>query len=215
MRDGGPARRSVPTVMAGVLLALGAVSEAPAGEWEQIRESYEGALKTYEKRISDIDARERGIADPVQRADKITRDKITSVRTTLKSGGKGKSLADAAEKASGDSASLADLSRDQAEYLDSIRSDWGADGAERKKLRDAMSAVQKNLERANANMNKASKAPAGLSAADVMEKATRIDATVTEAGDRLRARWQLEQAARERETKQREREAAERARGGK
>jgi len=35
---------------------------------------------------------------------------------------------------------------------------------------------------------------------------------VTEAGDRLRARWQLEQAARERETKQREREAGERAR---
>jgi hypothetical protein len=35
---------------------------------------------------------------------------------------------------------------------------------------------------------------------------------MTEAGDRLRARWQLEQAAREREAKQREREAAERAR---
>jgi len=215
MYDGGPARRSVPTLMAGVLLALGAVSDAAAGEWEQTRESYEGALKTYEKRIADIEARERGIADPLQRADKITRDKITSVRTTLKGGGKGKSLADAADKASGDTNSLADLSRDQGEYLDSVRSDWSADGADRKKFRDAMSAVQKNLERANANLNKASKAPAGLSAAEAMDRAARIDATVTEAGDRLRARWQLEQAARERETKQREREAAERARGGK
>ena len=48
---------------------------------------------------------------------------------------------------------------------------------------------------------------------DVLEKATRIEAAVREAGERLRARWQLEQAARERERQQREREAAERARG--
>src|SRR5438270_3875167 len=92
MHHGGPARRSLPTLTAGLLLTLSAVSDAPAGEWEQIRESYDNALKTYE---------------------------------------------------------------------------------------------------------------------------TRIDAAVTEAGDRLRARWQLEQATREREAKQREREAAERARGGK
>ena len=62
-----------------------------------------------------------------------------------------------------------------------------------------MAAVQKNLERANANMVKAAKAATSSSAqsSDVLEKATRIDAAVTEAGDRFRARWQLEQAARE------------------
>ena len=217
MHHGGPARRSLPTLTAGLLLTLSAVSDAPAGEWEQIRESYDNALKTYEKRIGEIEAKERGIPDPQQRADKITRDKITSVRISLKGGGKGKSLADAAEKASGDAKALPDLSREQGEYLDVVTNEWGAQGAERKKLRDAMAAVQKNLERANANMVKAAKAATSSSAqsSDVLEKATRIDAAVTEAGDRLRARWQLEQATREREAKQREREAAERARGGK
>ena len=217
MHHGGPARRSLPTLTAGLLLTLSAVSDAPAGEWEQIRESYDNALKTYEKRIGEIEAKERGIPDPQQRADKITRDKITSVRISLKGGGKGKSLADAAEKASGDVKALPDLSREQGEYLDVVTNEWGAQGAERKKLRDAMAAVQKNLERANANLTKAAKAAtsSGANSSDVLEKATRIDAAVTEAGDRLRARWQLEQATREREAKQREREAAERARGGK
>jgi len=217
MHHGGPARRFLPTLTAGLLLALSAVSDAPAGEWEQIRESYENALKTYDKRIGEIEAKERGIPDPQQRADKITRDKVTSVRTSLKGGGKGKSLADAAEKASGDAKALPDLSREQGEYLDVVTNEWGAQGAERKKHRDAMAAVQKNLDRANANMAKAAKAAtsSGAQSSDALEKATRIDAAVTEAGDRLRARWQLEQAARERETKQREREAAERARGGK
>ena len=217
MHHGGPARRSLPTLTAGLLLTLSAVSDAPAGEWEQIRESYDNALKTYEKRIGEIEAKERGIPDPQQRADKITRDKITSVRISLKGGGKGKSLADAAEQASGDANALPDLSREQGEYLDVVTNEWGAQGAERKKLRDAMAAVQKNLERANANMVKAAKAAtsSGANSSDVLEKATRIDAAVTEAGDRLRARWQLEQATREREAKQREREAAERARGGK
>ena len=88
-----------------------------------------------------------------------------------------------------------------------------AEGAERKKLREAMATVQKNFERANANLTKAAKATAGLKPSDVLEKAAAIEAMVTEAGERLRARWQLEQATRERETKQREREAAERARG--
>ena len=217
MHHGGPARRCLPTLTAGLLLTLSAVSDAPAGEWEQIRESYDNALRTYEKRIGEIEAKERGIPDQQQRADKITRDKITSVRTSLKVGGKGKSLADAAEKASGDAKALPDLSREQGEYLDVVTNEWGGQGAERKKHRDAMAAVQKNLERANANMVKAAKAATSSSAqsSDVLEKATRIDAAVTEAGDRFRARWQLEQAAREREAKQREREAAERARGGK
>ena len=214
MHHGGPATRCLLTLMAGLLLALSAASDALAGEWEKIRESYDNALRTYDKRIGEIEAKERGVSDQQQRADKITRDKITSVRTSLKGGGKGKSLADAAEKASGDAKALADLSREQGEYLDVVTSEWGAEGAERKKLREAMATAQKNLERANTNLSKAAKATtAGVSSSDALEKATRIEVAVTEAGARLRARWQLEQAARERESKQREREAAERARG--
>ncbi len=216
MHHGGPARRCFPTWVAGLLLALSAVSDAPAGEWEKLRESYDTALRTHEKRIGEIEAKERGVQDQQQRADKITRDRISSIRVSLKGGGKGKNLADAAQKASGDARALADLSREQGEYLDAVTNEWGAEGAERKKLREAVATVQKkNLERANANLSRAAKATtAAAQPSDVLEKAAaRIEAAVTEAGDRLRARWQLEQAARERETKQREREAAERARG--
>lgn len=212
MHCDGPARRSLPTLAAGLVLALSAVSGATAGEWEQISESYGNALKANEKRIAEITAKERGVTDQ-QRADKITRDRIASVRTSLRSSGKARNLADAAEKASAeDAVALADLSREQGEYLGVIGSEWGAEGAERKKLREAMATAQKNLERANANLTKAARTEAGPSASEALEKAARIDAVVTEAGDRLRARWQLEQAARERETKQREREAGERAR---
>jgi hypothetical protein len=212
MHCDGPTRRSLPTVMAGLVLALSAVSGATAGEWEKLRESYGNALKANEKRIGEITAKERSVPEQ-QRADKITRDKIASVRTSLKNSGKAKSLADAAEKASAEgAAALTDLSREQGEYLAVIGGDWGAEGAERKKLREAMATAQKNLERANASLAKAARTDAGRSAPEVLEKAARIDATVTEAGDRLRARWQNEQAARERETKQREREAGERAR---
>jgi hypothetical protein len=214
MHHGGPARRCLLTLMAGLLLALSAVSDAPAGEWEKIRESYDNALRTYEKRIGEIEAKERGVPDQEQRADKITRDKVASIRGSLKGGGKGKSLADAAEKASGDARALTDLSREQGEYLDVVTSEWRAEGAERKKLREAMATAQKNLERVNANLARAAKATtAGEKPSDLLEKTARIEAAVSEASERLKARWQLDQAARERESKQREREAAERARG--
>ena len=36
--------------------------------------------------------------------------------------------------------------------------------------------------------------PQGVKPSDVLEKTARIEAAVTEAGERLRARWQLEQA---------------------
>lgn len=209
----GPAKRSLITLTAGVLLGLGAASEGLASEWDKLRESYDSALRTHEKRIGEIESKERGIADPERRAEKITRDRVASVRTSLKGSGKAKSLADAAEKATRDPGALADLSREQGEYLDVVRNEWGPEGAERKKLRDAMATVQKNFERVNANLTKAAKATAGLKPADVLEKAAAIEAMVTEAGDRIRAQWQLEQAAREREAKHREREAAERARG--
>ena len=177
------------------------------------RGNYENALKAKEKRIQEIEAKERGIPDPQQRAEKITRDKIAAARAALKGGGTGKSLAEAAEKVSGDPKALADLSREQSNYLDTATADWGAEGPERKRMRDATAATQKNIERVNASLIPAAKPLAGLQASDSLETAARIEAAVNEAGDRLRARWQLEQAARERETKQREREAAERARG--
>ena len=212
MHGDGPARRSLPTLVVGLVLALSAVSDAKADEFEPVRESYSNALKANEKRIGEITAKERSVPEQ-QRAEKITRDKIASVRTSLKTSGKAKSLADAAEKAPAqDAAALADLSTEQGEYLPVIGSEWSGEGAERKKLREAMATAQKNLERANASLTKAARTDVGGRAAEALDKAARIDAVVTEAGARLRARWQLEQAARERETKQREREAGERAR---
>ncbi len=213
MHHGSRARRYRLTLAGGLLLPLLVVSDAVPGEWETIRDNYESALKTNEKRIQEIEAKERGVADQQQRADKITRDRVTSIRASLKGGGTGKSLAEAADKASGDPRAMADLSRQQSKYLDVATSDWGAEGAERKRLREATTTTQKNLERINANLTRAARATASVQPSEALEKAARIEAAVTEAGDRLRARWQLEHAARERETKQREREAAERARG--
>ena len=216
MHRGSPVTRRLPILVGSFALTLGAVSDVPAQDWAKLREGYEGALKANEKRIGDIEARERGISDPRERAEKITRDKISSTRVSLRSAGRGKGLADAAEKASGDKRLPADLVKDQSTYLDVVTNEWGGDGAERKKLREAMAASQKNLERANASLSKAAETARALAQpSDVLEKAVRIDAAVTEAGDRLRARWQLEQAARERDAKQREREAAERARSSK
>jgi hypothetical protein len=212
MHHGGFATQCLYAVIGGLLLALIAVSVAVAGEWDSIRESYDNALRANEKRIKEIEAKESGIPDPQQRADKITSDKAGSARTSVKGSGKGRSLVQAADRASGDASALPDLYREQSEYLTVVTSEWGAEGAERKKLREALAGSQKNLERANASLANATKATEGVVPSDVLEKAAQIEATVNEAAERLRARWQLEQAAREREAKQREREAAERAR---
>ena len=200
--------------MAACLLALLGSSDAPASEWDAIRESYTNALRTHEKRIEEIEAKERGVPDREQRAAKITRDKAASMRTSLKGAGKGKSLAEAAEKASGDPRALADLYREQGEHLAVVTTEWGSDGPERKKLRDATATLQKNIDRIEANLARSSKAAAAtdLKRWEALDKAAQIETAVTEAGDRLRARWQLEQATREREARQREREAGERAR---
>jgi len=212
MHQGGSARQCLSAVIGGLLLTLIAISIAVAGEWENLRESYDNALRANEKRIKEIEAKESGIPDPQQRADKITSDKVGSARTSLKGSGKGRSLVQAADRASGDASALPDLYREQSEYLNVVTSEWGAEGAERKKLREALAISQKNLERANASLANAAKATEGVVPSDVLEKAAQIEATVNEAAERLRARWQLEQAAREREAKQRERDAAERAR---
>lgn len=208
----GSAARFLAALAVGALVALIGGSDARAGEWEAIRESYGNALKANDKRIQEIEAKERGISDQQQRAEKITRDKIAASRAALKGGDKGRSLAEAAEKASGDARALSDLSREQSKYLDAATSDWGADGLERKRLRDNAAAAQKNLERVSADLARAANALESARSTEAFEKAARIEASVNEAADRLRAKWQLDQAARERDTKQREREAAERAR---
>jgi hypothetical protein len=213
MHDDSSARRCLCAVIGGLLLALMPISVVGAGERENIRESYDNALKANEKRIKEIEAKESAIADAQQRADKITSDKVGSARASLKGSGKGRGLVQAADGASGDPSALPDLYREQSEYLNVVTSEWGAEGPERKKLREALTTSQKNLERASASLANAAKAAdAVVAPSDVLEKAAQIEATVNDAAERLRARWQLEQAAREREAKQREREAAERAR---
>jgi len=194
------------------VLPLGGLSHAVSDELDVIRSNYESTLKANEKRIQEIEARERGMADPQQRAEKITQDKVAALRNSLKGDRTGRVLADAADKAANDPSAMADLSRESSKYLNVALSDWGAEGAERKRLREAMAAAQKNIESINTNLTRAAGATATVPAVHALEKAARIEAAMNEAADRLQARWQREQAAREREAKQREREAAERAR---
>jgi hypothetical protein len=211
MHHGGTGRRWLRTLGACLLLALIAAPDGFAGEWESMRESYDNKLRTYAKRIAEIEARERG-ADQEKRADKITRDRITGIKGSLKGGGKARSLAEAAEKASGDARSLIDVSREQGEYLDIVISEWGTEGTERKKLRESIPTLQKNLESTNANLARAIEdaetTTTRVPRSGVLEKVGRI-----EAAEKERARWLREQAALERERQQRERNAAERERG--
>jgi hypothetical protein len=198
------------------LLSLLAVPAARAGEWEDMRDSYDSKLRAHAKRIAELEARERGVpADEEKRADKITRDRITGIRASLQGGGKAKSLADTVERAPGDARVLVDVHREQREFLDIVKHEWGAEGAERRKLREALAISEKNLDRSNADLALATEVAEAmrLQQADALEKVARIEAETAAAGDRLKARWQREQAAREREREQREREAAERARG--
>src|SRR5215475_14768404 len=137
----GSAVRFLTALAVGALVAQIGGSDARAGEWEAIRDSYGNALKANEKRVQEIEAKERGISDQQQRAEKITRDKIAASRAALKGGDRGRSLAEAAEKASGDPGALSDLSREQSRYVNVSTSDWGADGPERKRLRDNAAAT--------------------------------------------------------------------------
>lgn len=213
MHHGGTGRRCLRTLCACLLLSLIAVPDGLAGEWENMRESYDNKLRAHAKRIAEIEARERGVpADQEKRAAKVTRDRITGIKGSLKGGGKARNLADTAERASGDARALIDVYREQGEYLDIVMSEWRTEGAERRKLRESIATLQKNLERANANLARAIEVAETTTMrvpqSRVLEKLARIEAEAKE-----RARWRLEQATRERERQQREREAAERERG--
>jgi hypothetical protein len=211
MHHGGTGRRWLRPLGACLLLSLIAAPDGLAGEWENMRESYDNKLKAHAKRIAEIEARERG-ADQEKRADKITRDRITGIKGSLKGGGKARSLAETAEKASGDARSLTDMYREQGEYLGLVISEWGTEGTERKKLRESIPTLQKNLESVNANLARAIEdaetTATRVPRSGVLEKVARI-----EAAEKERARWLREQAALERERQQRERGAAERERG--
>ena len=95
--------------------------------------------------------------------------------------------------------------------LDIATSEWKADGVERRKLRESLTTLEKNLTRATASMARALKVAEttamSLPHSGVPEKLARLEETEKE-----RARWLREQAARDRERQQKEREAAERER---
>ncbi len=219
MHHGGTGRRCLGTLVAFLLLSLIPVPDALAGELEKMRESYDNKLRAHEKRITEIEAKGRGVsADPEKRADGITRDRVAEIRASLKGGGgAGKRLAELAEKASGEAKALVDVYKGQSEHLDIVTGEWGAGGAERKKLREAITALQKNLALISTNLAMATEAAGAMTIrveqSGVLEKVARIEAEATEARERLSARWERERAAREREREQREREAGERARG--
>lgn len=124
---------------------------------------------------------------------------------------------ESAERVSSEAKALVDVYERQQELLVAATREWGADGAERRKLRESMATLQKNLEQVKLNLASAIEALEATAArvpeSGVLEKLGRIEAAVSEVGERLRARWQREHLAREREREQREREAGERARG--
>lgn len=213
MRERGTGRRWLHFLMACLLLSLITVPNGLADEWEQMRERYDNTLKAHAKRIAEIEARERGVpADREKRADKITRDRISGIKGSLKGGGKARGLADTVERAPRDARALIDVSREQGEYLDIVMSEWRADGTERRKLRQSIAIVPKTLEHASANLARATEVAEATTRrvpeSGLPEKVGRI-----EAAEKERARWLREQAALERERQQRERSAAERERG--
>jgi hypothetical protein len=133
-------------------------------------------------------------------------------------GGAAKRLTELAEKASRDGKALLDVYRGQSEYLDVVTREWGADGTERKKLREAITAMQKNLALIDTHLGTVAEAAAAMKtgvqqSGGALEKVARIEAGASEARERLSARWERERLMREREREQREREAGERARG--
>lgn len=102
--------------------------------------------------------------------------------------------------------------QERQKILDIATSEWKVDGVERRKLRESLTTLEKNLTRATASMARALKLAEtmamSLPHSGVPEKLARLEEIEKE-----RARWLREQAARDRERQQKEREAAERERG--
>ena len=227
MHHGQPGRR-LGTMMAFLvisLIPLPGSAESPASpeeearlrsEWEAVRENQERTIKDNENRIAEIYAKERAASvDQEQRAAKITQDRLAGVKASLRAGGEGSRLTDTAEKAGSDARALVEMYKAQDEYLGIVTGEWG-EGAERRMLQAASTALRKNIELIHSYLARATEAAGAASTrvrqSAVLEKAARSEATAREAEERLSARWERERAAREREREQREREAGERAR---
>jgi hypothetical protein len=204
MPDRRTARPCLRALMALLLLSSSPVPGALATEWDALRDRQREALRAAAGRIAEIESKERGA--PIDReklADKITRDRIARVRTVLKSGGvrEGKVPGDVGE----------------GQRLGAVTRDWGPNGAERRKLQESRGTLQRNLERVDLNLAAALEAAGAMAArvpqSGVPETLARIEPAVSEAGERLSARWQREHAARERERQERERQLGERERG--
>ena len=195
-----------------LLLSSFAPSTATPGEWDTVRDNYDAALKTYARRIAEIEARERASTDPTKRADKLTRDRIASLDASLKSSPRVRSLAESADRAAADPKALDEVSRLLGEYLDGAGAEWRAEGTERRKGREALAALQKDLERAGTSLDRAIEVAVGakrrVPQSGVPAKIARIEAEA-----KAKATWQQEHAARERERRERERQAGERERG--
>jgi hypothetical protein len=194
-------------------------------ETEKIRANQERAIREAEKRLAEIWAREAGI-DEARRAAKITADRILAAGAALTGAGLpagvaskgetwGQTLARMAAVADRDPGTMAAVYRAQEEYVADAAADW-VDGPDRQKLQEAAALLQKNMEAIKSSLTGTTEAalavPSRLPLAQLLEKATRIEAAAKEATARLSARWERERAAREREREQREREAGERAR---
>ncbi len=227
MHHGQPGRR-LGTMMAFLviwLIPIPGSAGSPASpeeearlrsEWEKVRENQERTIKDNENRIAEIYAKERGASvDQEQRAGKITQDRLAGVKASLRAGGEGSRLADTAEKAGSDARALVEIYKAQVEYLGIVTGEWG-EGAERRTLQAARTALQKNIELIHSYLARVTEAAGAASTrvrqSAVLEKAARSETTAREAEERLSARWERERAAREREREQREREAGERAR---
>ena len=61
MHHGGSRGRCLGSLLIGVLLSLIAAPAALPGEWETMRENYDHTLRANEKRIGEIEAKERGV----------------------------------------------------------------------------------------------------------------------------------------------------------
>lgn len=232
MHHGRTGARRLRTIMVLSLLVLvpgpgstGSSSSAEENaslsrEWEKVRANQERRIRDNQKRLAEIYARASG-PDEATRAERATRDRVATAQASLantstRGGGPGQLLAQTAESAGREGGALAGLYSAQDEYLAHAMGEWES-GAERKKLQTAISLLQRNLERTQAHLAKASEAGEEISMqlgqSGVLDKVAQIETAAKEAGERLSARWELERAARERERQQREREAGERARG--
>lgn len=226
---GRPGRRCLGIMMALLVMSLIPIpgwAASPSSpeeearlkrEWEQVRENQERTIRDNEKRIAEIYGKAQGIsADGERRAEKITQDRVAGVKASLKGGSKGKGLAQTAEKAGSEARTLVEMYKAQDEYLGFVTREW-AEGTERKKLKEANTALQKNIELINAHVARLTEAAGATSTrvgqSGVLEKVAQSEAAAREVGERLSARWERERAAREREREHREREAGERARG--